>query len=89
MAKEQFNDWTKNTDGTIKVCPLTGWSTAVFQGMGAVVRIEFAPSPDQLGKQHESLQLVLNIAQACEFGEALMKMAQHLDRGAPPGTVPS
>jgi hypothetical protein len=86
VKNEPFAEWSKDHDGAITVCPIAGYATAVFAGMGGVLRLEFVRSPDQLGKHHESLQLGMSLAQAKELGEALLRMAAKADLAVPVGT---
>lgn len=82
---EAFTDWSKDNSGLITVCPLAGYETAVFAGMGGVLRLEFVRTPDQLGKHHESLQLGMTLDQAKELGEAILRMAAKADLSVPSG----
>ena len=80
---DPFVDWTKDAEGMITIFPLAGYGTATFAGMGGMLRVEFVRTLDQLGKQHESLQLGMTLDQAKELGEALLKMASQLDLSVP------
>jgi hypothetical protein len=85
VKNEAFAEWSKDRDGAITVCPMAGYATAVFAGMGGVLRLEFVRSPDQLGKHHESLQLGMTLDQAKELGEALLRMSAKADLSVPTG----
>ena len=85
-STDPFAAWTKTQDGLIAVFPLAGYGTATFAGMGGMLRIEFVRSLEQLGKQHESLQLGMTLVQAKELGEALLRMAAKVDLSVPSGT---
>lgn len=89
MADERFANWAKNSDGMITVCQLVRWATGVYEGMGAIVRLEFVRAPDQIGKTFEYLQLGMSIDEARKLGTALLNMAEHEDRNVPRGAIPS
>jgi hypothetical protein len=81
-----FEDWEKNPDGSIKVCPVVGWDSFIPFGMACGLRIHYASDAAQLASgSRESLPLVLTSAQARELAGVLDRLADKAESPAPAG----
>jgi hypothetical protein len=80
-----FEDWDKNADGTVKVCPLLGYESFRPFGMMCGLRLHYSESEAKLAAgEAASVPLIMNPAQARELGEALTRLAdaaEFLDSG--------
>ena len=76
---DRFANWRKDEGGNIILNPLVGFQTATGAQMICLVRLEFAPSLQQIGKDHEGLQLGMTPQQAREVGEALLRAADQIE----------
>lgn len=75
-----FQDWDKAADGSTVTCPLVGFETVRYQ-TAALVRLMFVQSEDQLKRgQIESVQLSASPGPIRELGQALIRMADEIDR---------
>lgn len=75
--------------GGIISFPLYGWTTVPAMGMALITRLEYFPTPlSMANRSPEAVQLTWTPQQCREFGQLLLKMADHLSQ--PPKTgVPS
>lgn len=87
---DRFKGWEKNSDGSITICPLTGWDAFVPFGMMCGLRVHFARTDDEVLQQRpQFLPLVLTPSKARELAQALLQTADAAERkpgsGAPQG----
>lgn len=67
--------------GQVKLSPLIGWTAFVGYKIGCCVRLDFAPSLDDL-ERPEAVQLVMTPEQARQLGEALLTKADQVSKPA-------
>jgi hypothetical protein len=76
-----------DNEGNIISNPVTGWLSASFAGMTAILAIYYAPTPEALESgQSSSIQFALTPRQCQELGERLTTLARSLRGQSPPGT---
>lgn len=75
----------KNPDGTIKVYPLTGMTTAPIANTTIFMRLDFATSDKAIPDGDQNVQLVLSPAIALELSDRLKMLAQHILNQKPSG----
>lgn len=71
-------DLQKNPDGTIKICPLVGYSTFRPFGMMCAIRLEYVQSHDALdayakGSPPDAVQIVMHPEQSIDLAEMLQR----------------
>ena len=75
-----FEDWDKRQNGDIAFQPLAGWSIATLP-LNGLVRIDYYPDDSALeALLPEAIQLGMTASQAREFAQALLRMADRIDR---------
>ncbi len=80
-----FEDWEKNPDGNVKVCPLAGWETFIPYGMACGLRLHYVTNEVMLlSGNSEALPLVLTPAQARELADVLVRLAHKAESPASP-----
>jgi hypothetical protein len=75
-----MTDLQKNPDGTIKLCPLVGYSTFRPFGMMCAIRLEYVQSEGALdayskGLSPDAVQVVMHPEQAIDLSEMLQRAA--------------
>jgi hypothetical protein len=72
-----FDDWDKDANGHLKVWPMQGFATAVFNGEKGGLRLEIGPQPKP-GELASAVQIVLTAAQLQNLSDALSEVADRL-----------
>jgi len=71
--------------GDVICFPLSGWVTAPVMEMALIARLEYFPTPAAMAaRAPQAVQLIWTPEQCREFGQLLLKMADHLSQ--PPRT---
>jgi len=78
--------WDRDEGGLIMLRPLAGYETAVVAESAGALRIEHSTTQDPAGPR-DALQLILTSAQAKTLAGALLRMAEQIERPAPPGVL--
>jgi len=79
----KMEDWDKRPNGDFDVYPVTGWSIAALMGGAAGgVRLEYARDPT--GKNLAALQVVMSSAKLRELADAMVRLANLMDRQSKP-----
>ncbi|TDT88860.1 MULTISPECIES: hypothetical protein [Azorhizobium] len=82
----QFDDWDKDENGRLKVWPLQGFTTALFDGTAGGLRLEVGkPRP---GLPLPAVQISANAEQLRALAQALTEVADHLEQGTLPPSPP-
>lgn len=64
-------------DGNIITNPVTGWVSTTFAGMGVILAVRYAPTPEALESgESKSIQFVMTPQQCLELSERLTKLAK-------------
>ena len=77
-------EWDRDARGMITLRPLAGYETAVVAETACALRIEHA-SGSEASADRAVVQLVLTPGQAKALAGALVRMAEQIERPAPPG----
>lgn len=71
--------------GNIVVKPLMGWDIAPAMDMAVIARLIYADKPADVGREGQTLQLILTPPQALELAEVLQRAAHRLMSAPKPG----
>jgi hypothetical protein len=82
---DPFANWDKFENGDILAFPFWSFTTALYEGMGCILRIEFLRAPEKIQTTPEHLQLGLFPDQARALAMALLRMADKAESGPTPG----
>ena len=78
------NQLRKDKDGKIASSPVIGWTTGTLAGLGILLAIDYADSPEELQTGGKSVQLALMPQQALELAQKLTTLANKV-LGPPSG----
>ncbi len=88
-----MENFQKNPDGTIKVCPIVGYTIFTPLGMTCVMRLEYVHSEEALlahfskGEPPDAVQIVMHPQQALELSESLARAARKVMSPPSDGTL--
>jgi hypothetical protein len=75
-----------DSDGNIITNPVTGWVSASFEGMGIVLAMHYAETPEALESgESKAIQFALTPQQCLQLAERLTKLARHVLDQPPSG----
>jgi hypothetical protein len=70
----EIDKWAKDDGGNIQVCPVLGWSTAIFaQGMSGGLRIEYSTEPTL--RTRSAIQFISNATTGSRVDSSARKHA--------------
>ena len=73
-----MDDWETNSDGDVKLAPVTGWQAATMP-MACALRLRFVETPEQLQTEdYQYLQLAMTGPQCAELGVLLLQKAEQI-----------
>ncbi len=89
----EMEKFQKNPDGTIKVCPVVGYTIFTPLDATCVMRLEFVHSDEELlahiskGEAPDAVQIGLHPKQALELSESLARAARRAMSHPSDGTL--
>ncbi len=75
-----IEDWTRNSDGSVVVSHLLAWEAIIAPAAGALRMQTVATPAEAEAGQTSELQIVLDIKQLRDLGQAFLNMADKLEQ---------
>jgi secreted protein with Ig-like and vWFA domain len=75
-AQLSISSLMKDSNGDILTSPMTGWMAWSAAGVGVLLAIQYAETPEEIEGGGKLVQLVLTAQQAVDLAEELTKLRQ-------------